>query len=76
MPELIRVKQRETGHELSVPLAHYQANEEGYAKVNRPAAYPDGSLVEPKPKTTVAKSAAAKKKATSGRQADSKKETA
>jgi len=64
MPEYVRVKQAETGHELSVPVDHYKAvDKNAYTKVDKPAAYPDGSPVELKPKTTVAKSAAGKQAA-------------
>lgn len=37
MPEYVRVKQVETGHELSVPQGHYDAVSDGYKLLDKPA---------------------------------------
>lgn len=65
----VRVKQVETGHELSVPRSHYEANQDGYRLLDKPATHAAGDPLPAKHKTTVTK--AAEKKA---RKADTKEE--
>lgn len=76
MPEFVRVKDKATGHEFTIRERLFDGDAQ--TKVDRPALGPDGEIVAPKFKTTVAKSAAAKKPATkadnNGHQADTEKE--
>ena len=62
MTDYVRVRQAETGHELSVPRGHYEAAPKGgYVLLDKAATYPGGDPLPPKYKTTVAQ--AAEKKA-------------
>lgn len=72
MPEYVRVKQKETGHELSVPVAHLEAYPDGYAEVKKDAVDAAGDPLPPKYKTSVSTEAA--KSNTSGQKAASEKE--
>lgn len=71
MPDFLRVRVKDTGHEISIRKDRY--DEAVYTKTDKDALGPDGLPLAPKFKTTVDKSAAAKK-ATPGQQAESKKE--
>lgn len=73
----VHVKDKATGHEYVVPERLF--NPEAHEKTGKPARDRHGDLVAMKPKTTVAKQAAAKKSgakksATSGQQAETEKE--
>lgn len=72
----IRVKDKATGHEFSI--REYLFDGDAHTKADRPAVGPDGEIVPPKFKTSVAKSAAAKKAGAkpddNGHQADTEKE--
>lgn len=46
MPEYIRVRQRETGHELSIIASAY--TETAYERVDKPATSADGEPLPPK----------------------------
>ena len=70
MPEYVRVKQVETGHELSVPAEHYARNSDGYQRLSKPAVDASGLPLLPKYKTTVSTEAAKK----NGQPAASEKE--
>jgi len=62
MPGYVRVKQADTGHELSVPVEHFDAAPDGaYKRIDKDATYPGGDPLPVKYKTTVAKQAAVKK---------------
>lgn len=80
MSEFIRVRQNETGHELSVPKSHAEATG-GYEQIDKPAVDAAGSPLPPKYRTTVDKAAnktpasqAGSRPNPEGRQADIKKE--
>lgn len=84
MTEYVRVRQAGTGHELTVPLAHFDATEDGaYKRLDKDAVDAAGDPLPPKYHTTVDDAAANKTTAskaasrpnTAGRQADTKKET-
>lgn len=69
MTEYVRVKQAETGHELSVPRAHLDAVPDGaYTVLDKDATGAGGEPLPPKYKTSVATKAAESKKP-SGQQA-------
>jgi hypothetical protein len=89
MSEFIRVRQIETGHELSVPKSHADATD-GYEVLDKPATDSAGDPLPPKYRTTVAEAASATRRrrttpsdapapdsqpTTEGRQADTTKET-
>lgn len=48
MPEYVRVKQVETGHELSVTRGHYEAVKDGYKPIDKPAIDSAGDPLPPK----------------------------
>jgi len=79
MSEYVRVKQVETGHELSVPKSHADAVG-GYEVLDKDAVDLSGNPLPPKYRTTVKRAAktsaskAASQPSTAGRQADDKKE--
>lgn len=80
MPEYIHVKDNKTGHEFPWP-AHLVEGVKGVTPTGKDALGPDGRPVAPKHKTTVEKSAAAKKNSAPkspagepGQQADTTKE--
>jgi hypothetical protein len=52
MSEFIRVRQIETGHELSVPKSHADAGD-GYEVLDKPAVDSAGGPLPPKYRTTV-----------------------
>lgn len=64
MPDYLRVKQKDTGHELSVTRAMYDFAPDAYDVLEKSATNSAGVPLRPKYKTTVNK-AAAKKTATS-----------
>lgn len=66
MPEYVRVKDKETGHEYSTN--RYSADV--HTKLDKPAVGPGGEVLPMKPKTTVAKQAAGKKAAESADKSD------
>jgi hypothetical protein len=75
-PDYVRVKAKDTGHELTVPTSHYDANEDAYTVLdNKPATDSAGDALPPKYKTTVAE-ATATKRTTRKRAATRKKTTA
>lgn len=67
--EYLRVKQVETGHELSISQAQYDFAPDGYEVLDKPATDAGNNPLPAKNKTTVADQAAAKKARTSGGQA-------
>lgn len=81
MTEFIRVRQNETGHELSVPKSHAEAVG-GYEEIDKPAVDSAGRPLPPKYRLTVdeaapktpAPKAGSRPTTTDGRQADTKKE--
>ena len=78
MPEYVRVKQKETGAEVSIFRHMYDFAPDAYDLLDKPATNAGGDPLPTKHKTTVAKSAAeksAKAAARSGQQADTKKES-
>jgi len=72
MPEFVRVKQNDTGHELTVPTGHFEAVESGYTLLKKDAVDLGGAPLPAKYKTSV--SAEAAKKSQSGQKAESTKE--
>lgn len=66
----VRVKQVDTGHEISVPESHYKAQADAYELLEKPAEDLGGEPLQRKYKTTVSTEAARKR----GQQAE-KKET-
>lgn len=83
MTEFVRVKQKETGHELSVPTSHAEASD-GYSIVDKPAVDSAGRPLPPKYREQVDKIARRKRSAApatdsrhtpEGQQAEIKKET-
>lgn len=68
----IRVEDKSTGHQFSV--REDQFDNAAMKKIDAPALDPSGDVSPPKHKTTVDKAATAKK-ATSGQQAEPKKES-
>jgi hypothetical protein len=58
MPDYLRVKQKETGHELTILADHF--NDEAYTKLDKPALDAHGEPAPVKYKTTVATEATAK----------------
>lgn len=83
MPDLLRVKQTDTGHELTVTQSMYDFAPDAYDVLkDKPATDGGGNPLPPKYKTTVAKSASAKRAAAPqspepdhGHEADTQKET-
>lgn len=73
MTDHLRVKQNETGHELTVSRTAYEFAPDGYTVLDKPATDAGGNPLQPKYKTSVATAAA--KKATSGQKADPEKES-
>lgn len=70
MPDYLRVKQRDTGHELSVTQAMYDFAPDSYDVLDdKPATNSGGAPLPAKYKTTVAK--AAERKTTANRPANS-----
>lgn len=63
MPEFVRVRDNETGHEYSVAAARVAATPDLWTQVEKPAAHPNGDPLPPKYRTTVAKKASEKKAA-------------
>lgn len=71
MPEYLRVKQADTGHELSLPREHVEAvGDDAYTVLDKPAVDEGGVPLPAKYKTTVAKAAASR----SGHRTDTTKE--
>lgn len=73
MPNFIRVKDNDTGHEYSILEAMYDGNPAAFTKINRPATDSAGTPLPPKHKTSVS-AESAKKITQSGQKADSNKE--
>lgn len=73
MTDYVRVRQDETGHELTVRA---DANLTGLTVIDKPALGHDGLPAPMKPKTTVAKQAAAKKPSASPAAGDQPGQTA
>lgn len=74
MTDYVRVKQADTGHELSIPRDHFEHAPDGaYDEVDKPAVDEGGDPLPPKYKTSVR--AAAAKKTTSGQSAEKSKES-
>lgn len=77
MAEFVRVRDRETGHHLSVLRAQYDRNREAWQELKQPATYADGSPLPVKHKTSVSVEAAKKSgkaPADDGQSADTSKE--
>lgn len=72
MPEYVRVRDKDTGHHLSVLRSQLDRNPEAFAELKQDAAYADGTPLPVKHKTSV--SAEAAKKQTGGQTADTDKE--
>lgn len=72
MPDYLRVKQSDTGHELTVSRSMYDFAPDSYSVLDKPATDAGGNPLPPKHKTSVSTEAA--KKATTGRQAAADKE--
>lgn len=53
MPEYVRVRDKETGHHLSVLRSHFDLAPEAFVELKQDATYADGTPVPPKYKTTV-----------------------
>jgi hypothetical protein len=76
-PDYVRVKSKDTGHELSVPVSHFDANEDAYTLLeNKPATDSASDALPPKYKTTVAEATASKRTTPKKRAATRKKTTA
>lgn len=74
MPDYIRVKQKDTGHEVSILQSMYDFAPDAYMVLDKPATNAGGDVLPPKFKTTVTDEAAAKKKAGSGQKARSEED--
>lgn len=61
MADLLRVKDRETGHHMTITKARYDRDPSLWQELKSPATYADGTPVPPKYRTSVAASAAEKK---------------
>lgn len=61
MTEYVRVRDKETGHHLSVLRSQFDRNPEAFSELKQDATYADGTPLPPKHKTTT--DAEAKKKA-------------
>ena len=72
MPDYVRVRDKDTGHEYTILAARF--NDAAHTRIDKPALGRDGLPAAPKHRTTVAKKAAAKK-AESGHQATTQKES-
>ena len=73
MTDYVRVKQTETGHELTISQSMYDFAPDAYEVLDKPATDSGNNPIPAKYKTSVA-SAAAKKATTSGQKAESTKE--
>ena len=71
MPEYLRVKQKDTGHELSVTKAMYDFAPDAYEVLDKPATDAGGNPNRAKHKTTVAKAAAKRATKSTGNSASS-----
>lgn len=74
MPEYVRVKQKDTGHEVTILRSMYDFAPDAYSLLDKPATNAGGDVLPAKFKTTVATEAAAKKKAGSGQKARSEED--
>jgi hypothetical protein len=72
MAEYVRVRDKETGHHLSILRSQLGRRSDAYAELKQDATYADGTPLPPKHKTSVSSEAA--KKQPSGQQAETKKE--
>lgn len=63
--EYVRVKDNDTEHEISVLRSRYERDKDLFTLLDKPAAHPSGAPLAPKHKTTVARKAAASKRAAS-----------
>lgn len=72
MQTYLRVKQIETGHELTVSQSMYDFAPDGYEVLDKPATDSGNNPLPPKHKTSVSSEAAKK---TGGQSADPKKES-
>lgn len=70
MPDYIRVRDKETGHHLSILRSQFDRNPSAWQELQQPATYRDGSPLPPKHKTTV--STEAEKKASQAAANDTK----
>lgn len=70
----VRVRQTETGHELTLPKSHVEANPSAYDVVEKPATDSAGNPLPAKYRTTVNKAASSKNTTPSGLKADTEKE--
>ena len=76
MPEYVRVKQVETGHELSVPREHYDATSDGYELLEKPSADAAGDPLPLKPHKPLARRRQANPASDTGQQATTDKKGA
>lgn len=72
MPDYVRVRDKATGHHLSVLRSQFERNESAYAELQQDATYADGTPLPPKHKTSVSSEAA--KKQPAGQSAATEKE--
>lgn len=73
----VRVRDKETGHHLSILRTQYDRNPDAWAELKQPATYSDGTPLPPKHKTSVSSEAAKKSgkaPADDGQSADTSKE--
>lgn len=77
MSEYVRVRDKETGHHLSVLRSQFDFNPEAFSELKQDATYADGDPLPPKHKTSVSQEAAnkpGKAPADNGQSADTSKE--
>lgn len=60
MTEFVRVKDKETGHHLSIPRDRFDADSAPYEELKSAATFADGTPRPPKYKTTVTEAAGSK----------------
>lgn len=70
MPEYVRVRDRETGHHLSIRRSQFDRRPDAYVELKQDATYADGTPLPAKHKTSVSSEAAKK----TGQSADTEKE--
>lgn len=71
MPDYVRVKDRETGHHLSILRSQFERRSDAYTELKQDATYADGTPLPAKHKTDASTEAAKKKP---GQPADTEKE--
>ena len=77
MADYVRVRDKETGHHLSVHRAHFDRTPDAFVELQQDATYSDGTPLPPKHKTSVSSETAKKSgrsPADNGQSADTSKE--